>query len=69
MAEFGGASTRPEYRRRGVQTALLHVRLAAARERGCDLAAVMTVAGNDSQRNIERAGFRLAYTKAVVVGA
>jgi GNAT superfamily N-acetyltransferase len=69
VAEFGGASTRPEYRRRGVQTALLHVRLAAARERGCDLAAVMTVAGNDSQRNIERAGFRLAYTKAVVVGA
>ena len=68
-AEFGGASTRPEFRRRGVQTALLHARLAAAREQGCDLAMAMASPGSASQRNIERVGFRLAYTKAVLVGS
>ncbi len=68
VAEFGGASTRPKFRRRGVQTALLHARLAAAREQGCDLAMAMTSPGSASQRNLERVGFRLAYTKAVVVG-
>ena len=68
VAEFGGASTRPAFRQRGVQTALLHARMDAAREAGCDLALVVTAPGEDSQRNVERAGFRLAYTKVVVVG-
>ena len=68
VAEFGGASTRPAFRRRGVQTALLHARMDAAREAGCDLALVVTAPGEESQRNVERAGFRLAYTKVVVVG-
>jgi GNAT superfamily N-acetyltransferase len=67
VAEFGGASTRPEFRRRGVQTALLHARLAAARAQGCDLAMVLTSPGSASQRNIERVGFRLAYTKATAM--
>jgi GNAT superfamily N-acetyltransferase len=68
VAEFGGASTRPAFRKRGVQTALLHARMSAARKAGCDLALVVTAPGEDSQRNVERAGFRLAYTKVVVVG-
>ena len=55
--ELGGASTRPAFRNRGVQTALLQARLAAARRAGCDLAVVGTSPGSDSQRNIERAGF------------
>ena len=67
VAELGGASTRPEFRRRGVQTALLHARLAAAREQGCDLAMAMTSPGSASQRNIERVGFQLAYTKATMI--
>jgi GNAT superfamily N-acetyltransferase len=67
VAEFGGASTRPEFRRRGVQTALLHARLAAARVQGCDLAMAVTSPGSASQRNIERVGFRLAYTKATLM--
>jgi hypothetical protein len=50
-----------------VQMALLQARLAAARKAGCDLAVSMTGPGSDSQRNIERAGFRLAYTKASMV--
>ena len=41
-------------------------RLAMARDAGCDLAATNTLPGTASQRNAERAGFRVAYTKAVV---
>ncbi len=67
VAEFGGASTRPKFRRRGVQTALLHARLTAARAQGCDLAMALTSPGSASQRNIERVGFRLAYTKVTAV--
>ena len=59
--------TRPAFRRRGVQTALLQAQLVAAREQGCDLALTITAPGSDSQRNMERAGFRLAYTKAILM--
>lgn len=67
VAEFGGTSTRPEFRRQGVQTALLQARLDAVREQGCDVAMVVTSPGSDSQRNVEQIGFRLAYTKAILV--
>jgi len=66
-AEVGSTSTRPAFRRRGVQTALLQAQLVAAREQGCDLALTITSPGSDSQRNMERVGFRLAYTKAILV--
>ena len=68
VAEVGSTSTRPAFRRRGVQTALLQAQVVAAREQGCDLALTMTSPGSDSQRNMERAGFRPAYTKAILVG-
>ncbi len=67
VAELGSAATRPAFRRRGVQTALLRARLTAAHQMGCDLAVVVTDRGSASQRNLERAGFRLAYTKPVLV--
>lgn len=63
LAAFFSASTRPAFRGRGVQTALLHARLAAATAAGCDLALVHTAPGNASQRNVQRMGFCLAYTK------
>ncbi len=65
LATLFSASTRPGYRRRGVQRALIAHRLALAGAMGCDLAAVTVVPGADSQRNLERAGFRIAYTKPV----
>ena len=64
--ELGGASTRPSFRRRGVQRGLIEARLADARALGCDVALVLTEPGSDSQRNLARAGFRLAYTKVVM---
>lgn len=65
-ALFSG-STLAAARRRGVQTALIGARLDAAIAAGCELASVKTSPGNDSQRNVERAGFRLAYTRAALI--
>jgi GNAT superfamily N-acetyltransferase len=58
-----GASTLPAFRRRGVQAALLAERLRWAQTLGCDLAASIAQPGSASQRNLERAGFRVAYTR------
>jgi GNAT superfamily N-acetyltransferase len=66
LGAFWGAATLPEFRGRGVQSALLAARLAMARDAGCDLAVTFTLPGTTSSRNAERAGFRVAYTKAVL---
>jgi GNAT superfamily N-acetyltransferase len=63
VALFAGASTVPAYRRRGAQQTLLASRFAYAIEQGCDLAMIVTAPGSASQRNAERAGFRVAYTR------
>lgn len=63
IAAFFSGSTMPAARGRGAQTALLHARLRAAREALCDIALIKTSPGNASQRNVQRAGFQLAYTK------
>lgn len=62
VAGLMAASTLPAFQRQGVHTALLHARLAAAVEAGCDLAMVHTRPGAVSQRNVLRAGFPLMYT-------
>ena len=62
LADFGGMTTRPEFRRRGVQAACLAHRLSVARRAGCDLAVTSADPGGESARNIERAGFRGLYT-------
>ena len=63
VALFGGAATVPELRRRGLQGALLHERMRYAEQHGCDLAMMVAEAGSNSQRNAERKGFRVAYTR------
>lgn len=63
VAEMAGASTVPEWRKRGAQTALILARLRAARESGCDLVAIAAEPGSASQQNAERFGFRVAYTR------
>jgi GNAT superfamily N-acetyltransferase len=62
-----GASTLPQFRGRGVQTALLRSRIALAAKHGCDLAVSITQPGSISQRNIERAGFQVAYTRTKLI--
>ena len=60
---LAGASTIPEARRQGAQLALLEYRLRYAAEQGCDIAMIATLPGSASQRNAERHGFRIAYTR------
>jgi GNAT superfamily N-acetyltransferase len=59
------AATLPEFRRRGAQTALIRARLEDAAASGCDVVATVAEFASPSQRNLERAGLRIAYTKAV----
>ena len=59
---LSGDSTLPEYRRRGIQQAIQRHRLELARASGCDLAVTEAAPGGQSQRNMERLGFRIAYT-------
>jgi GNAT superfamily N-acetyltransferase len=63
VALFAGAATVPEMRRRGLQGALLRERMRYAFDHGCDLAVMVAAAGSDSQRNAERNGFQVAYTR------
>ncbi len=63
IAGLFGASTLPEFRKRGVQTALLQVRLKRAKEIGCELAVSLAQPGSPSHRNMTRQGFQSLYTR------
>ena len=63
VAVLAGASTVPEARKQGAQLALLETRLQTAAAQGCDLAMMCALPGSPSQRNAERQGFRIAYTR------
>jgi len=63
VALFAGAATIPSGRRQGAQLALLNHRLRHAREHGCDVAMMGALPGSASQRNAQRNGFQIAYTR------
>jgi GNAT superfamily N-acetyltransferase len=64
VALLAGASTIPEWRRRGAQRALMEARLDYAERAGCDLAMISAgPPGGASERNAARQGFRTAYTR------
>jgi GNAT superfamily N-acetyltransferase len=63
VALLAGASTIPAARNQGAQLALLDARLRYAAEHGCHLASMGALPGSGSQRNAERHGFRIAYTR------
>lgn len=56
-------TTLPQFRRRGVQGALQRARLELVRDAGCRLALTEAMPGSASQRNMERLGFRIVYTR------
>lgn len=71
VAAFYSAATLPQWRERGVQTALLAARLHLAARLGADLASVFVTPESGSERNVRRAGFgvagaRLTFTRAEV---
>jgi len=67
VAVFSGSATLAAHRRRGVQAALLTMRLVDARAAGATLAIITTAPGTQSQANVMRRGFSLVYTRAVFV--
>jgi len=67
VAQFAGSATAPAHRRRGVQSAMVSARLADAAAAGCDIAVVTTLPGSKSQENVQRRGFDLLYTRAILV--
>lgn len=63
IAGLFGASTLVDFRKRGVQTALLRARLRRAAEAKCEIGVSLAQPGSHSQRNITRMGFRTLYTR------
>jgi hypothetical protein len=63
VAIFAGAGTIPEARNQGAQLALLEQRLRRGADEGCDIALMGAPPGSASQRNAQRHGFRIAYTR------
>lgn len=63
VAMLAGASTIPEGRHRGAQNALFHARLAHAERLGCTLAVMGASPGSQSQKNAQKNGFNIAYTR------
>ena len=63
VAFLAGASTIPDGRNKGAQTALLGARLRFAAEQGCQLAVMGASPGSQSQINAQRNGFNIAYTR------
>jgi GNAT superfamily N-acetyltransferase len=63
MASIDGMATAPQYRRRGCQTVLLRRCITDAARAGCGLLVSQTEPSSTSERNMVRAGFRIAYTK------
>jgi hypothetical protein len=67
VASCFGDSTLIAYRRRGAHTAIIRARVAEAGARGCDLITAGVSPGSTSQRDYERVGFQVAYTKLTMV--
>lgn len=66
LATLFADSTIPAQRRSGLHLELIAARLNEALARGCMMATASTLPGSPSQRNYERLGFRVVYTKVVV---
>lgn len=67
LATLFADSVIAQYRRRGLHRELIAARLNEAMALGCDLATASTQPGSASQRNFERAGFHVVYTKVMLV--
>ena len=63
VALLAGASTVPAARKQGAQLAMLEARLRYAAAQGCTTGMMVAQPGSGSQRNAERHGFRIAYTR------
>jgi GNAT superfamily N-acetyltransferase len=67
LATLFADSTIPAFRRQGLHRELISARLNEAIALGCDIATATTLPGSTSQRNFERLGFEVVYTKVTFV--
>jgi len=67
LATLFADSTLAAFRRQGLHRELIAARLNEALAQGCDFATASTLPGSISQRNYERAGFIVVYTKVTMV--
>ncbi|HSK48525.1 MAG TPA: GNAT family N-acetyltransferase [Coriobacteriia bacterium] len=67
VAWLSADATLPQFRRRGVQQAMQARRLQLGADAACEFAVSEALPGSGSQRNMERVGFRVAYTRVDVV--
>jgi hypothetical protein len=67
LASLFADSTIAGFRRCGFHRELIAARLRDALAQGCDLATAATLPGSSSQRNYERMGFEVVYTKVTLV--
>lgn len=65
VATLAASATVPEFRNKGVQTALIQKRMQHAADEGCSYLVGQAAFGSVSQKNMERAGLKVAYTNAV----
>ena len=68
LATLFADSTTAPFRRQGFHRELILARLNEAIALGCDTATASTLPGSTSQRNFERLGFEVVYTKVTLVG-
>ncbi len=62
-----GLSVLPEYRRRGLQQAMIAWRMNVAAECGAKVATIGSKPGIPTERNVRRMGFLVAYTQPLMV--
>jgi len=67
LATLFADSTIARFRRQGLHRELIAARLRDASALGCDLATASTLPGSASQRNYERLGFQVVYTRLTLV--
>jgi len=63
IAWLSADATLPQFRRRGIQQEMQRHRIALGAQAGCEIAVTESTPGAGSQRNMERAGFRVVYTR------
>ena len=67
LATLFADSTIAHFRRGGLHAELIAARLNEAMAQGCELATASTLPGSGSQRNYERLGFEVVYTRVTLV--
>jgi GNAT superfamily N-acetyltransferase len=68
LAMLFADSTVAGFRRAGLHRELIAARLNEAIATGCDMASASTLPGSGSQRNYERLGFQVVYTRITMCG-